>query len=397
MSSRPNLFAPDTRANPYPLYAELRRDAPVCQVDPGGFWVLSRYEDVLAALKNPQLYSSEGFLLFAEKSWLPSNPLRDTLLSMDPPRHGQMRSLISRAFGATAMARIEPLIRSCSEELVAKLPADRPVDFVEAFSMHLPTIVIGTLLGLPVSTYEHFRRWTTDLANIPGVPNDDLAAQARTRESWMSMDGYIAEVVEDRRRNPQDDMVTDLLRVRVDGESLPSTVLRGFMNLLLVAGLETTVHLLTLCIKALAEHPDALALLLADRSRVPAFIEEVLRYHAPAQAVLRITTAEVELHGIRLPPGSPMLPLIASANRDPSRFTEPERFDITRTGTNNMPFGHGAHFCLGAALARMEARIAIEKLLNRFQRFEVTTDRIEWNYSLTVRGPWVMPVTLHEA
>jgi cytochrome P450 len=397
MSTRPNLFAPDTRANPYPLYAELRRNAPVQQVDPVGFWAISRYDDVLAVLKNPRLYSSEGFRLFSQKSWLPRNPIEGTLLAMDPPRHDRLRALITRAFGATALARLEPRIRACAEELTSRLPSGRTVDFVEAFSMHLPSIVIGTLLGLPTSTHEHFKRWANDLVNIPGVADDDLAAQARTRQSLAEMDGYLNEAMDERRRHPKDDFVSDLLRVQVDGESPTPLELMGFLNLLLVAGLETTVHLLNFLVQSLSDHPDALARVREDRSKVPAFVEEVLRYHSPVQSVLRLTTAEVELHGVRLPPGTPVLALLGSANRDETHFSEPDRFDITRTGTNNMPFGHGAHFCLGAALARMEARISLETLLQRFQRFEVKTDRFEWNYSLTVRGPWVMPVELHAA
>ena len=394
MSTRPNLFAPEIRSNPYPLYAELRRNAPVCQVDPGGFWAISRYDDVLAVLKTPRLYSSEGFLLFSQKPWLPRNALKDTLLAMDPPRHGRLRSLISRAFGTTALARLEPRIRACAEELTARIPTGRTVDFVETFSMHLPSIVIGTLLGLPTSTHEHFKRWANDMVNVPGVADDDLVTQARTRQSLEEMDRYLNEVMDDRRRHPQDDFVSDLVNLQVDGESLTPSEQMGFLHLLLVAGLDTTVHLLNFLVQALAEHPDVMARVREDRSRVPAFIEEVLRYHSPVQSVLRLTTAEVEMHGVRLPPGSPVLVLLGSANRDEQHFTEPDHFDIHRTGTNNMPFGHGAHFCIGAALARMEARIAMEQLLNRFQRFEVKTDKFEWNHSLTVRGPSVMPVEL---
>jgi len=394
MSTRPNIFAPDIRANPYPLYAALRRDAPVCQVDPGGFWAISRYDDVLAVLKDTQLYSSEGFLLFADKRWLPRNPLADTLLSMDPPRHGQLRALISRAFGPAAMARLEPRIRARVEELAAALPAGRTVDFVEAFSMPLPSFAIGTLLGLPTSTHGFFTRWATDAINVPGVRDDDLDAQARTRASLVEMDGYIDEVLKDRRKSPANDFVTDLVRVQLDDKTPSHSELRGFMSLLLVAGLDTTVHLLNFVVQALSEHPEALARVRADRSQVPAFVEEVLRYYAPAQSVLRLTTAEVELHGVQLPAGAPVLALIGSANRDERRFADPDRFDVTRGGTNSTPFGHGAHFCLGAALARMEARMTVEALLDRFQGFEVKTDQFEWNHSLTLRGPLVMPVEL---
>jgi cytochrome P450 len=397
MSPRPHLFAPDVRANPYPLYAQLRREAPVCQVDPGGFWAISRYDDIAAVLKNPQLYSSEGFLLFSEKPWMPRNPLRDTLLAMDPPRHQRLRSLINRAFGPTALARLEPKLRACAQELAGKIPSGSTVDFVQAFSMALPTLAIGTLLGLPASTHSSFKRWANDLVNVPGVADDDLATQARTRESLAEMDGYIDAVLEDRRRNPVDDFATDLLKVQLDDASLTHSELAGFLNLLLVAGLETTVHLLNFIVQAMGDYPEVLARVRADRSLVPALVEEVLRFYSPVQSVLRLTTAEVELHGVRLPPGSPVLALLGSANRDEKRFSDPDRFDLGRAGANNMPFGHGIHFCLGAQLARMEARIAVETLLERFERVEVKTDRFEWNYSLTVRGPWVMPVELKAA
>jgi cytochrome P450 len=397
MSTRPHLFAPDIRANPYPFYAELRRNAPVCQVDPGGFWAISRYDDVLTVLKTPRLYSSEGFLLFSQKPWLPRNPLKDTLLVTDPPRHSQLRALISRAFGTTALARLEPRIRACAEELTARIPAGRTVDFVEAFSTHLPSFIIGTLLGLPTSAHQYFKRWASDMINTPGVADDDLASQARTRQSLEEMDRYLHEVMDDRRQHPQDDFVSDLLRVQMDGQTLSPSEQMGFLHLLLVAGLDTAVHLLNFVVMSLAEHPDVLARVREDRSRVPAFVEEVLRYHSPVQSVLRVTATEVELHGVRLPPGSPVLALLGSANRDERQFPEPDRFDITRTGTNNTPFGHGAHFCIGATLARMQTRIAVDTLLNRFHRVEVKTERFEWNYSLAARGPTVLPVQLHEA
>jgi cytochrome P450 len=397
MSTRPHLFAPGTRANPHPLYERLRREAPVCQVDPGGFWAVSRYDDVLAVLKNPRLFSSEGFLLFSDKPWLPRNPLRDTLLAMDPPRHGQLRSLIGRAFGPTALARLEPRIRARAEELASGLPSGRTVDFVDAFSLRLPSTVIGLLLGLPAALHERFGRWANDMVNIPGVADDDAAAQARTRESLAEMDGYLTEVLEDRRRHPVDDFVSDLVRVREDGKHLTPSELMGFLNLLLVAGLETTVHLLSFLAWALAEQPGAAARLREDGARRPAFIEEVLRYYSPVQSVLRLTAAEAQLHGVRLPPGTPVLALIGSANRDAAHFAEPDRFDLARTGTNNLPFGHGIHFCLGATLARLEARLALEALLARFQSFALKAERMEWNFSLTVRGPTALPLELQAA
>jgi cytochrome P450 len=394
MSTRPNIFAPPIRANPYPLYAQLRRDAPLCQVDPGGFWAVTRYDDVMAVLRNPQLYSSKGFLLFSEKPWLPRNPLQDTLLAMDPPRHARLRSLVGHVFGPMALARLEPHLRAAAQSLVATFPTGRTVDFVEAYSLHLPSLAIGLLLGLPVSMHGVFKRWATDMVNVPGVADDDLAGQARTRASLVEMDRYIHEVLEERRHRPADDFVTDLLRVRLDSESLTHSEVIGALSLLLVAGLETTVQLINFLLQALADHPELMARLREDRALLSPFIEEVLRFHSPVQSVLRLTTAEVELHGVRMPPGSPVLAFLGSANRDAAHFPDPDRFDITRSTTRSMPFGQGTHFCLGSALSRMEARLTLEALLGRFHRVEVKAEQLQWNYSLTLRGPAVMPVEL---
>jgi cytochrome P450 len=200
-------------------------------------------------------------------------------------------------------------------------------------------------------------------------------------------------VLEDRRRSPGDDMVSDLLSARVEGEALRDEELMSFLFLLLIAGMETTIHLLNHSVRMLMEYPEVLARVEADRSLVPRFIEEVLRFEPPVHGVMRVTTAETELGGVRLPAGAQVLALLASANRDERRFPEAERFELDRPGPQNLPFGHGIHFCLGAPLARLEARLGLEALLSRFRGI-VPRGPVAWNHSLSVRGPKVLPVEL---
>jgi cytochrome P450 len=201
-------------------------------------------------------------------------------------------------------------------------------------------------------------------------------------------------VLAQRRREPREDLVTDLLQARVDGQSLSDAELMSFMFLLVVAGLETNIHLLGHSVRILMERPEVLARLRADRSLIPRFIEEVLRYEPPVQAMGRLTTAEVELSGVRIPAGAAVMLLIGSANHDDTRFPGADRFDMDREGVNNLPFGHGIHFCLGAPLARLETRIGLEALLARFERLS-PAGPLEWNHSFTVRGPRILPVIAH--
>jgi cytochrome P450 len=399
MSSRVNLMAPEVRANPYPVYAELRRNAPVCQVDPGGRWVVSRYDDVLAVLKNPQIFSSTGIGRSSQPAWLGrNNPLADSMLVMDPPKHGRLRTLVSRAFGNQSVSRLEPRIRAIAEQLAAELPTGQSVDFVQAFALPLPSRILTDMLGLDVSLYPHFKRWSDDIVGTGAVTADDHVRHAQVRTTVDEMDRYLGAVLQDRRRQPTDDLVSDLVRAQVDGESLGDREILGFLCLLLVAGLETTVHLLSNSISILMEHPDVLRRLKADRSLIPQFVEEVLRYDSPAHGAARMTTAEVEVAGVKLPAQTPVVVLLASACRDERYFPEPDRFDLDRKVTNHITsFGYGPHFCLGAHLARLEGKLALEALLPRIAGLSRGEGTVEWNTSMIVRGPTRLPVRVHPA
>ncbi len=396
MSGRVNLLAPEVRANPYPVYAELRRHAPVCQVDPGGYWVIARHDDVVAAFKNPQLFSNTGVRVATKPGWLGHNPFADSMVGLDPPHHTRLRNLVNRAFGPPALARLEGRVRHYAEAIVARIPEGREVDFVDAFTLPLPASVIGELLGLDPSLHPRCKRMADDLTSITANPQDEKRRE-EIRASVRETEAMMAEVLAQRRREPREDLVTDLLQARVDGQSLSDAELMSFMFLLVVAGLETNIHLLGHSVRILMERPDVLARLRADRSLIPRFIEEVLRYEPPVQAMGRLTTAEVELSGVRIPAGAAVMLLIGSANHDDTRFPGADRFDMDREGVNNLPFGHGIHFCLGAPLARMEGRLALEAVLDRCGRLERGPEPMTWHRTLVVRGPGSVPLVLHPA
>lgn len=391
MSGRVNLLVPEVRANPYPTYAELRRNSPVCQVDPQGFWALTRYEDVVAAFKSPQVFSSRGMRVATNPAWLGGNPFSDSMIGMDPPDHTRLRMIVNRAFGPTGLSRLEPRVRAFAQGIVERLPAGKPVDFVEHFSLPLPASVIGELIGLEPSLHARFKRWADDLTTITGTRPDDTTRQEEIRQTVREAKQYMAEVIASRRREPREDMVTELLDVRVDGQALTDDELMSFQFLLLVGGLETTIHLLNHSVRILMERPEVLARLRADRSLIPRFIEEVLRFEPPLHGIVRITTQETQVAGVTIPAGARVLLLLGSANHDEARFPRAGEFDLEREGVNNLPFGHGVHFCLGAPLARLEGRIALESLLTRFRAFS-PAGPVAWNQSLTVRGPTVLPV-----
>lgn len=396
MSARYHLLSPELKVNPYPAYADMRRNAPVCQVEPGGLWAVSRYDDVMHVLKNPQVFSSRGFAVALNPPWLGGNPFADSMISQDAPAHGRLRGLVSKAFGITAMTRLEPRVRSLAEQVVAELPAGQPVDMVQAYSLRIPAGVIGQLMGLDPALHPRLKRWADLITGgVTTVRPDEPERMQLARDAVAELRHYFGQVLEARRREPGDDMVSELLRARIDGEALTQDELIAFLALLLVGGIETAMHLLGASLVVLLEHPELVARLRAEPSLIPAFIEEVLRYEPPVHAMPRMTTEEVELGGVRLPKGARLVVLLGSANRDESKFPDADRFDAQRPGPQNLPFGHGAHFCLGAQLGRMEGRLGLEVLLRRFARLERGPEPLTWHRTLVQRGPGTLSLVLH--
>jgi cytochrome P450 len=380
---RLNLFSPQFRSNPYPYYAELRRSAPVTQVDPGGIWAVSRYDDVVAVFKSPEVFSSQGLRSTTTQPWIQRNPTSNSIALMDPPQHTAVRALVTRAFGSRVIPRVEPLARAAAAAFAARVHEGGEIDVCQTLSVDLPAAVIAKLLGFDPSLGRNFKVWTEDLVAVnPGTPPE---AQPRILKSVSDLERYIQEVLADRRRQRRDDLTSDLIDAEVDGRRMSDEELVSFLFLLLVAGFETTSHLLTNSLRILADHPELITRLRADPAAIPAFVEEVLRFEPSVHGTMRLAITDAEVGGVQVPAGSLVLALVASACRDESQIADPDRFDMDRGQRTSIVFGHGAHFCLGAALARVEARLALEELLPHVQRIRVVAEP-EWNISLTIRA-----------
>jgi cytochrome P450 len=383
MEPRIDVLDPAFRADPYPHYAKLRRERPVCQVDPGGMWAVSRHDDAVAVLRDPVRFSSQAFRAVWEPPWLGYNPLARSILAMDGLAHARLRALTSRAVGPRRVARLRSAIRERAALLAAGI--DGEVEMVSAFAAPLPAYAIATLLGLDPALGASFKRWADDFLSVTPEPLDEAHA-TRVRGTIAELSTYMHEVIADRRRAPVDDMVSELSRIEVDGQRLSDTELLEFMIAILLGGLETTTHLLATSVVYLAAHPRLWDRLRMEPASIPAFVEEMLRFDGPSQTLPRMTTCDVTLSGVTMPAGALVLVLVGSAGRDEHRFDDPDRFDLDR-GSAALNFGHGAHFCLGAALARMEAQLGLEALVHRFVAIEPLPGRLEYNRTMTVRGP----------
>jgi cytochrome P450 len=385
-----DLLDPEVRANPFPSYARMRLGGPVQQILPGGFWAVHRAKDVEFVLKNPQIFPS-GFETIFKPDWLPHNPLGDSMITKDGPGHTKLRALVSRAFTPRALARIEPQIRAICVEAAERLAVIQEGDFVEQLCGPVPGLVIADLLGLDRKLHGKFKQWIDHLtiAASPIYPGDETANAVRA--NIRELEEYFKEVITDRRIRPRDDTVNDLLTAEIDGQVLTNEEIVSFLFLLLAAGYETTTHLFSHALLDFDQRPEAFTRLREDPKQIPAYVEELLRKEPPVHAIFRTTAVDTELGGVPLPRGSMVVVLLAAANRDAARFAEPDRFDTTRASLSGFAFGHGTHYCLGAVLARLEARCMLEELATRFLRFEKLPGEIPWKLAVHLCGPEALP------
>ena len=375
-------YSIDVKRDPYPYYRALRDDAPAYHDEALDFWALSRFDDVIDALHDPATYcSGQGIVLEA----MARSPY-PMIIALDPPRHTDLRKLVSRAFGTKPTAAFEPQVRERARELIAQFAADGRVDLVPHFSAALPLAVIGDIVGVPADERLWFRRQGEILmAQQPEHPETITAARAAAAELLARFVDLIAE----RRAEPTDDLVSELIAAEEDGERLTADEIVGFCYLLILAGHETTMNLISNGVITLQRHPEQRALVEADPTRIPSMVEETLRYESPVHSQARTTTRDVELHGEVIPEGKKVLLLFAAAGRDERAFAEPDRFDVTRAIERHLSFGHGIHHCLGAALARLEARVAYEELFAALPDWRITSDLDTLDYvpSYQIRGP----------
>jgi len=389
-----NPFLPEYRVDPYPFYARLRREAPVYFSPVLRGYILTRHADVTALLEDKR-FSAErdkSTLFQRMKPFQNLAPeftatILSTLLMVDPPRHTRLRRLVNKAFTPRMVSRLQPRIQALVDELLDAKAGQAEMDVVEDLAYPLPVIVIAEMLGLPVADRERLRHWSDELAGLldPLQASGGLDQLERT---YRDVVAYMTPVFEDRRRSPQDDLISGLVAAEDGGETLSEPELIGLTMLVLGAGHETTTNLITNAVVGLLRHPTARRRLQDDQSLLPTAVEEFLRWDSPVQLTDRVALEDCELPGgKRVKRGMMVAGLIGAANRDPARFPDADGLDVGRTDNPHVSFGHGVHFCLGSALARLETQAAIGTLLSRFPDFGGDAWPTSYRRSIVLRGP----------
>ncbi|WP_020119058.1 cytochrome P450 [Streptomyces canus] len=378
------------RVDPHPVYARLRGLGPVHRVRPPGSdadystWLVVGHEEARAALADPRL-SKDGRrigMVFDGEGLIGRH-----LLGSDPPEHTRLRGLVSRAFTMRRVEQLRPRIQRITDDLLDAMLPHGHADLVQYLAYPLPITVICELLGVPEMDRTEFRKLSTEVV-APTSPESSYDAVRR-------LGAYLTELIEDKRcAGPSDDLLGDLIRTTAeDGDRLSPSELRGMAFLLLIAGHETTVNLITNGVHALLTHPDQLAALRADMSLVDGAVEETLRYEGPVEnATFRYAAEPLEIAGRTIAKGDPVMICLSAADRDDSRYPAPDRFDIRRDPRGHLAFGHGIHYCLGAPLARLEARTAIRALLERAPALALDGPTGEWLPGMLIRGVRSLPV-----
>jgi cytochrome P450 len=390
-------FSQDFFDDPYEIYRRLRQDAPVYYSEQYDFYALTRHEDVSAAFKDYETYSSAyGVDLSMVQSGGPPPDVR-LLQFMDPPEHRHMRSVLNKLFTPRAILTRKSMVTAIIEKYIKAIDGDE-FDAVQQFTAPFPVEVITSMLGVPEDHVQQVRLWTdATMHREPGqIEMDEQGMRAMSDQMV-----FYNDIVQQRRAQPRDDLFSLLIAAEIerdDGESsrLTDVEIVGFASQLGGAGAETVTKLLASAVYLFARHPDLWAKLLADREKIPAAIEELLRYENPVQYDVRRSLKEVSVHGVTIPAGKPVFLLLASANRDPEAWTDADTFDIDRdqTEAQNLGFGYGIHSCLGAALARMESTIALGKLLDFMHRYEVDWSGCKRVHMQNVIGWSSVPVRL---
>lgn len=368
-------FDPGVIANPFPYYQLLHSDAPVHRVEKHGFYVISRYDDVVSAAQDSDRFST---------TWGPGpqrveSPVA-SILQSDPPQHTRLRSIISKAFTPRAVRACEPLVEECVRERLDAILAVGEADWIDSFSIPIPVVVIAEMLGVPREDQGLFRKWSDDIVGA-------IAGRVDPRESQRAFNAYFSAVIEARQSEPRDDVISKLLQPNAGGEQLTVPEVLSFCLSLLVAGNETTTGLIGNLFFELAKRPEDWQRLRDEPSLVASAIEESLRFDAPNQGLFRHTLEEVELHGVTIPAGQKVLLLFGAAGRDARHFDEPDRFDIARSPNRHIAFGAGIHHCLGASLGRLEANTALRIAVERIAELKLLDEKPSYVPVFFIRCP----------
>ena len=383
-----NPLAPRVYLNPYPKYAQLRAQDPVHWSPLMDAWVLSRFADADAILRDHKRFSSDPRLRKTTRTPRNAgieNPGGQSMLFLDPPDHSRLRQLVSKAFTPGAIAALTPRIHALVGELLDQIPNSASFDLMEALAYPLPVIVMAELLGIPPEDRAKFKLWSDLRARVlePTIKPDEIQ---KANQATYALDDYFREVIRERRARPRDDLISTLILAEEAGDKLTSNELLVMLRLLLIAGNETTTNLIGNGMLALLRHPAQLQLLRNQPDLMENAVEELLRFDTPVQVDFRIARADLEFGGRGIRAGQGVIVLLGAANHDPAVFPEPERLDITRRNASHLAFGRGLHFCLGAPLARVEARAAFAGLLERFPKLDLLNPRPAFKDNVVLRG-----------
>jgi cytochrome P450 len=382
--------------NPYPIYSVIRTVRPVLEVPvPGyagpGMWMLTRYRDVHAVLRDPR-FSVERIRAPLVRDNLDRMPefLRQSaqgmrsMLIIDPPDHTRVRKLVNKAFTPKRVAALRGHIEAIVRELIAEAAEKREFDLIHDLAEPLPAIVIAELLGVPPGDHRQFREWSSAL--IAGFASPSAAARDASAAASRKLFGYLGDTIAARRREPQGDLISAMIEAQEERDALTDAELLATTNLLLLAGHETTTNLIGNGTLALLREPDQWRRLCADPALLPTAIEELLRFDGPVQATVRVALEDAVIDGHRIPEGALVLLSIGAANHDPAAFDQPDRLDLARDPNPHLAFGFGTHFCLGAPLARLEALLAFEALTRSFPALELVEDTPQYRPNPVLRG-----------
>jgi len=394
-------FSPEFQANPYPSYARLRAEDPVHyrQINGEDVWLLTRYDDCVSVLRDPRC-SAEKFpaKVLEEIAGDPESPLGQLarislgmMLVKDPPDHTRLRTLVNKAFTPRRVESLRPRLERVVEDLLDAVRDRGEMDVIADLAAPLPLIAIAELLGLPPEDQGRLKVWSDRFVTfIDGTIRDAGLEQAALAVAELK--SYLGGIIEERRRKPRQDLISGLVTAHEAGDRLSEDELYSTVALLLAAGHETTTNLIGNGLLALLCNPDQLNKLRSEPELIRTTIEELLRYDSPVQVTSRIPREDMEICGRTIPAGQEINTSIGAANRDPKVFHEPDRLDITRSDNRHLSFGLGVHFCLGASLARLEGRIAIQTVVRRMRRLELDTDKLEWRPGIVLRGLRALPV-----
>jgi cytochrome P450 len=386
---------PAITSNPYPYYAALREEAPVKFIPSLQGYAVSRWDDVVKTLTEPKIYSSSKFwpALLGEYDPVPEE---QPIISLDPPEHVPIRKLAAKIFVpsrvALLQAQVTRIATTMIDDIVRKYGKQGEFDYVAEFSSLFPATVISEVLGVEVERRADFKHWVDDLLSAAGRASFPPERLARIERSSKATRAYFERIYDLRSKEPGDDLMSGFIHAEVNGQRMSRIEVLNLGILLLLGGVETTANLLGITVSQFKTRPDVEAEVRAHPEKIPLLVEEVLRYDSPVQMLFRHTTGETELAGTTIPEGALVLSLLGSANRDPRKFPNAESFDLNRNPKEIMSFGYGPHYCLGQYLSRLEAKIAVGLLLERFSELMPIDDDILWTDTYFARGPKTLPV-----